>query len=87
MEHGGRGRIGQCLGCSRLLQGWWVVETELGEEPWGTLVQSCMVGERKATPAGQVIHFEDEVVKGAQAGVLPQVIPASREALTKPISA
>lgn len=87
MGHGGRGRPGWCLGCSRLLWGQWEVEAVLGEEPWGALVQSRVVGERKTTPVGHVFRFEDEVVKGAEAGVLPQVIPASREALTKTTSA
>lgn len=37
----------------------------VGEEPWGALVQSHVVGERKTTPVGKVLRFEDEVVKGA----------------------
>jgi len=63
------------------------VEVVPGEERWGVLVQSCVVGERQTTPAGQVLHFEGGEVKGAQAGLLPQVIPAGREALTKTASA
>lgn len=71
-----------------MVQGTQQVAAEMvGEGPCGVLMQRHMVAERKTTPVGQILCFEDEVVKGAQAGVLPQVIPASREVLKKTTSA
>lgn len=45
------------------------------------MVQSRVAGERKTTPVGHVLHFEDEVVRRAQTVVLPREMPTGREAL------